>query len=178
MRGSRGLSGELDRPASIGCPVSLTNRPPRTDSWRPALSTRIDDDKHPTRVARRLLRPSPSDSQTREGVRRAAEICETRAGFGRQRPRLRPNLSLRTTTRTITEVIADQEEDRPLHPGAWIFLTPGPLPDPPPLCFAPLLVQNPNTEVGTRTYLKYKAGWLKGATYYYKSCQVSLSYGV
>ncbi|RWW40141.1 hypothetical protein BHE74_00054464 [Ensete ventricosum] len=63
MRGSRGLSGELDRLASIGCPVSLTNRPPRTDSWRPALSTRIDDDKHPTRVARRLLRPSPSDSR-------------------------------------------------------------------------------------------------------------------
>ncbi|CAL9073460.1 unnamed protein product, partial [Musa acuminata var. zebrina] len=27
-----------------------------------------------------------------------------------------------------------------------IFLTPGRLPDPAPLCFAPLVVQNPNTE--------------------------------
>ncbi|URD96311.1 hypothetical protein MUK42_29207 [Musa troglodytarum] len=101
---------------------------------------------HPTRVARRLFRPLPSDSQPEKEFVALQKYAKREPGW-LSSPLLRPIRSLPTTTRTITEVIADQEEDRPLHPGARIFRTPGPLPDPAPLCFAPLFVQNPNTEL-------------------------------
>lgn len=148
---------ELDRPASIGCTVSRTKRPRRTNSWRPALSTHIDDDANPTRVARRLLRPSPSDSRPEKEFVALQKYAKREPAWLSSPPFASKYLA---SHHHQNHHRSDRRPRRGPTATSWgsIFLTPGRLPDPAPLCFAPLLVQNPNTEVVTRTCMLI--GWV------------------